>query len=79
MRELTPEEERRLHAALGGARTVPAHGDPQAMDEHTLLLKRIRDCLKRWASRYAGSDHAKRHVIETAGIIQEIDAYLEQK
>lgn len=37
------------------------------------LLMRIRGCMKRWSARYAGSDHAKKHVIETALLIQEID------
>jgi hypothetical protein len=37
------------------------------------LLSRLRKCLKRWCARYAGSDHAKKHVIETADLIAEID------
>lgn len=38
------------------------------------LLNRIRPVLKRWTARYAGSDHAKKAVIESAKLIEEIDA-----
>jgi hypothetical protein len=44
---------------------------PQVMAN---LLLRIRPVLKRWCARYAGSDHAKRAVIESADLIAEIDA-----
>jgi len=48
----------------------------KGMDDHTLFLTRIRMCLKRWAARYAASDHAKLHVQETQLLVQEIDEWL---
>jgi hypothetical protein len=34
---------------------------------------RVRDCLNRWAARYAESPHAQKHVAETRNLIREID------
>jgi hypothetical protein len=40
------------------------------------ILVAARPCLKRWSARYAGSDHAKKHVIETAQLVERIDEWL---
>lgn len=49
---------------------------PEAWREAHRLLETARPCLKRWAARYAGSDHAKKHVVETANLIEMIDDWL---
>ena len=41
-----------------------------------MFLTRIRDCLKKWAARYAQSDHARKSVKETNLLVQEIDERL---
>jgi hypothetical protein len=46
------------------------------LDDHSLLLRRIRKQLVRWAARYAATPHAKNDVKETNLLIQEIDEYL---
>jgi hypothetical protein len=43
-----------------------------------MLLVRVRDNLKRWNARYAGSDHAKRQVAETKTIIAEVEALYDE-
>jgi hypothetical protein len=48
----------------------------KGFDDHSLLLRRIRQQLNRWAARYAPSPHAKNDVRETNLLIQEIDEYL---
>jgi len=40
------------------------------------LLRRVKVCLHRWASRYAGSTHSQAHVKETLLLEQEIDDWL---
>jgi hypothetical protein len=40
------------------------------------IMELARPCLKRWCARYAGSEHAKKHVIETAQLIERIDDWL---
>jgi hypothetical protein len=50
--------------------------NPQAWRDARELLEAIRPCLKRWSARYAGSDHAKKHVIETALLVERIDEWL---
>jgi len=40
------------------------------------MLTRVRANLKRWAARYAASEHAKAHVKETLLLVQEIDERL---
>jgi hypothetical protein len=41
-----------------------------------VLLRRIRDCLTRWAARFAFSPHAAAHVKESRLLIQEINERL---
>lgn len=48
--------------------------DLELIAEMIGLLLRVRVCLKRWATRYAGSPHARRAVEETHKIMQEVDA-----
>jgi hypothetical protein len=44
--------------------------------EANKLLTAARQSLKRWATRYAGSDHAKKAVTATHHLIQQIDEWL---
>jgi hypothetical protein len=50
--------------------------NPQVFRDGADLLRESRESLKRWAARYAGSNHAKKQVIATAGLIQRIDDWL---
>ena len=52
--------------------------EPAALVELIRLYVRLRDCLKRWAARYADSAHAQRHVKETRLLMQELDAWYEK-
>ena len=45
----------------------------QAAVNEVLFYTRLKDNLKRWASRYAQAEHAKKHVAETRLLMQEID------
>jgi len=51
----------------------------KAAKVETELLPRIRMCMHRWASRYAASEHAQKHVRETRLLIQEIDEVILQR
>lgn len=40
------------------------------------VLAHIRQCMHRWAARYASSDHARRHVNETKSLVSQVDELL---
>lgn len=40
------------------------------------VLAHIRQCLHRWAQRYVGTDHARRHWSETNTLVKKIDEIL---
>lgn len=40
------------------------------------VLAHIRQCLHRWASRYADAGHARRHVSESKTLVQQMDEIL---
>jgi hypothetical protein len=50
-------------------------GETGNLDEVVPILLRSRDCLKRWAARYAESDHAKKHVAETRALMADIEEW----
>jgi hypothetical protein len=48
--------------------------DLELIAEMIGVLLRVRVALQRWATRYAGSPHARKAVAETHKLIQEVDA-----
>jgi hypothetical protein len=42
------------------------------------ILPRVRDCLKRWAARYAASPHAKKNLAESRLLMQEVTELYEK-
>jgi len=92
MAELTDDEKQRLSVALGGRRQVAMELQlPSEVIEAEKaiadkigkrfgaahdVMERSRDCLKRWAARYADSEHSRLHVKETKLLMQEIDEWL---
>jgi hypothetical protein len=44
--------------------------------EARTIMELARPCLKRWAARYAQSEHAKKHCIETFSIIERMDDWM---
>jgi hypothetical protein len=50
--------------------------DTERVAKANELLERSKDCLKRWAGRYASSGNAIAHVKETKLLMQEIDEWI---
>lgn len=45
------------------------------LDDAVKIMLLAHECLKRWAARYASSDHAKKHVTETRELMTDIEKW----
>lgn len=46
------------------------------LEEAQRIMVDARECLKRWAARYAKTTHAQKHVVQTNLIMEQIDLWV---
>jgi hypothetical protein len=75
--KLSGDEFLKANIEIGRLRDLVRQSDKITV-EIVGILPRVRDCLKRWAARYAASPHAKKNLAESRLLMQEVTELYEK-